>query len=48
MQVSATAEDLLSMGTGHQPPGHLNFFTRRDGAGNGVITITSSRPVTEC
>ncbi|WP_180021129.1 hypothetical protein [Acinetobacter sp. YH16044] len=43
----ATAEDLLSMGTGHQPPGHLNFFTRRDGAGNGVITITSSRPVTE-
>lgn len=43
----ATAEDLLSMGTGHQPPGHLNFFTRRDGAGNGVITITSSRPVTD-
>ena len=43
----ASAEDLLSMGTGHQPPGHLNFFTRRDGAGNGVITITSSRPVTD-
>ncbi len=43
----ATAEDLLSMGTGHQPPGHLNFFTRRDGSGNGVITITSSRPVTD-
>ena len=43
----ASAEDLLSMGAGHQPPGHLNFFTRRDGAGNGVITITSSRPITD-
>ncbi|OTG68653.1 hypothetical protein B9T25_03945 [Acinetobacter sp. ANC 4470] len=43
----ATAEELLSLGVTHQPPGHLNFFTRRDGSGNGVITITSSRPLTE-
>ena len=43
----ASAEDLMAIGTGHQPPGHLNFFTRRDGSGNGVITITSSRPVTD-
>ena len=43
----ASAEDLIAMGTGHQPPGHLNFFTRRDGTGAGVITITSSRPMTD-
>lgn len=43
----ASAEDLIAIGTGHQPPGHLNFFTRRDGSGNGVITITSSRPITD-
>ncbi|RLL38811.1 hypothetical protein D9K80_01340 [Acinetobacter cumulans] len=43
----ANAEDLMRMGVGHQPPGHLNFFTRRDSAGNGVITITSSRPMTD-
>ena len=36
----ASAEDLIAMGTGHQPPGHLNFFTRRDGTGAGVVTIT--------
>lgn len=43
----ATVEELLSLGVTHQPPGHLNFFTRRDSSGNGVITITSSRPLTE-
>lgn len=43
----ASAEDLIAMGTGHQPPGHLNFFTRKDGSGSGVITITSSRPLTD-
>ncbi|WP_374665456.1 hypothetical protein [Acinetobacter sp.] len=43
----ASAEDLISMGAGHQPPGHLNFFTRKDGSGSGVITITSSRPLTD-
>lgn len=43
----ASAEDLMAIGTSHRPPGHLNFFTRRDGAGNGVITITSSRPLTD-
>lgn len=43
----ATLEDITTLGLVHQPPGHLNFFTRRDGAGNGVITITSSRPLTD-
>ena len=43
----ATLEDITTLGVVHQPPGHLNFFTRRDGAGNGVITITSSRPLTD-
>lgn len=43
----ATPEDLISMGIAHQPLGHLNFFTRRNGQGEGVITITSSRPMTE-
>jgi hypothetical protein len=26
----ATVDELLSLGVTHQPPGHLNFFTRRD------------------
>ncbi|NNH37630.1 type IV pilus assembly protein FimV [Acinetobacter terrae] len=43
----ASAADITTLGVTHQPPGHLNFFTRRDGSGNGVITITSSRPLTE-
>src|SRR5690606_13681171 len=43
----ASPEDLLSMGASHQPPGHLNFFTRRSNNGTGVITITSSRPITD-
>ncbi|WP_180001793.1 hypothetical protein [Acinetobacter sp. YH12255] len=43
----ASPEDLISMGASHQPPGHLNFFTRRSNNGTGVITITSSRPMTE-
>ena len=43
----ATAEDLMSIGASHRPPGHLNFFTRRNSNGTGVITITSSRPLTE-
>ena len=43
----ATADDLMSIGASHRPPGHLNFFTRRNSNGTGVITITSSRPLTE-
>ena len=43
----ATPEDLMSIGASHRPPGHLNFFTRRNSNGTGVITITSSRPLTE-
>lgn len=43
----ASPEDLISIGASHQPPGHLNFFTRRSTNGTGVITITSSRPMTE-
>ena len=43
----ASAEDLIAIGAGHQPPGHLNFFTRKDSSGAGVITITSSRPLTD-
>ena len=43
----AQAEDLMSIGASHQPPGHLNFYTRRNARGEGVITITSNRPITE-
>ena len=43
----ASLEDIQTLGVVHQPPGYLNFFTRRDRSGNGVITITSSRPLTE-
>ncbi len=42
----ATPEDLAAMGIVHQPPGHLIFFTRQNSNGTGVITITSSRPIT--
>ncbi|QER40648.1 FimV domain-containing protein [Acinetobacter suaedae] len=41
----ATPEDLRMLGTAHQPPAHLNFFTRRNDRGEGVIVITSSRPM---
>ncbi len=43
----ASAEDMMNIRASHQPPGHLNFFTRRSGDGSGVIVITSSRPVIE-
>ena len=43
----AEANDLMTIGVAHQPPGHLNFFTRRTGDGSGVIVITSSRPVVD-
>ena len=43
----ASAEDLMSLGVMHQPPSNLNFFTRRTSASTGVITITSSRPLTD-
>ena len=43
----ADPEDLIAMGASHQPPGHLNFFTRRSADGSGVVVITSSRPVVE-
>ncbi len=46
LQVSlATPEDLSTLGVTHQPPGNLNFYTRQNGQGSGVIVITSSRPV---
>ena len=48
VQVSlATPEDINTLGVVHQPPGHLNFFSRQNSSGEGVITITSSRPSTE-
>lgn len=48
LQVSlATPEDLSALGVTHQPPGNLNFYTRQNGQGSGVIVITSSRPVTD-
>ena len=48
VQVSlATPEEINTLGIMHQPPGHLNFFSRQNSAGEGVITITSSRPLTE-
>ncbi|WP_445403939.1 FimV/HubP-related protein [Acinetobacter vivianii] len=43
----ATPEDLLMIGAAHQPPSNLNFFTRRNNQGEGVIVITSSRPMTD-
>ena len=43
----ASLDDLASIGASHQPPGHLNFYTRRNSNGSGVITITSSRPITD-
>ncbi|MCH7351033.1 MULTISPECIES: FimV domain-containing protein [unclassified Acinetobacter] len=43
----ATPEDLLMIGAAHQPPSSLNFFTRRNNQGEGVIVITSSRPMTD-
>ncbi|MCH7303009.1 FimV domain-containing protein [Acinetobacter sp. NIPH 1869] len=43
----ATPEDLLMLGAAHQPPANLNFFTRRNNQGEGVIVITSSRPMTD-
>lgn len=46
LQVSlATQEDLNGLGVTHQPSGSLNFYTRQNGQGNGVIVITSSRPI---
>lgn len=46
LQVSlATPEDLSILGVSHQPPGNLNFYTRQNGQGSGVIVITSSRPI---
>ncbi|MCH7315063.1 FimV domain-containing protein [Acinetobacter sp. ANC 3882] len=43
----ASPEDLLMIGAAHQPPSSLNFFTRRNNQGEGVIVITSSRPMTD-
>lgn len=43
----ATPQDLLMIGAAHQPPSNLNFFTRRNNQGEGVIVITSSRPMTD-
>ncbi|MBH2030635.1 MAG: FimV domain-containing protein [Moraxellaceae bacterium] len=43
----ATPEDLMMIGAAHQPPANLNFFTRRNNQGEGVIVITSSRPIND-
>lgn len=43
----ASIEDLTSIGAMHSPPDHLNFYTRYNTDGSGVITITSSRPIIE-
>ncbi|MDR2248239.1 hypothetical protein [Acinetobacter sp.] len=46
LQVSlATQDELNNLGVTHQPPGNLNFYTRQNGQGTGVIVITSSRPI---
>ncbi len=41
----ATPDDLRMLGATHQPPAHLNFFTRRNNRGEGVIVVTSTRPM---
>jgi hypothetical protein len=41
----ATPEDLMMIGAAHQPPSGLNFYTRRNTKGEGVIVITSTRPM---
>ena len=41
----ARPDDLYSIRATHQPPANLNFFTRYNADGSGVITITSSRPI---
>lgn len=43
----ATPEDLLMLGAAHQPPSGLNFYTRRNAQGEGVIVMTSTRPMTD-
>lgn len=43
----AETQDLIDLGLAHQPPGHLNFFTRKSHDGTGVIVITSSRPMVD-
>lgn len=43
----AETQDLINLGLVHQPPGHLNFFTRKSHDGTGVIVITSSRPMVD-
>lgn len=43
----AETQDLINLGLAHQPPSHLNFFTRKSHDGTGVIVITSSRPMVE-
>ena len=43
----ADTEDMMSVGFANQPPGHLNFYTRRSHDGTGVIVITSSRPMVD-
>lgn len=43
----AETQDLINLGLAHQPPGHLNFFTRKSQDGTGVIVITSSRPLVD-
>lgn len=43
----ATPEDLVMIGAAHQPPSGLNFYTRRNAQGEGVIVMTSTRPMTD-
>jgi len=42
----AQPEDLQFIGIQHAPPNDLNFFVRKLNDGTGVITITSSKPMT--
>lgn len=43
----ASEQDLNQLGVVHTPPGHLSFFVRKSGQNNGVITITSTRPIVD-
>ena len=42
-----SSSELQSLGLNNQAPAGLNFYTRRTSNGNGVIVITSSRPLND-
>ncbi len=43
----ASTNELQQLGINSQAPSGLSFYTRRTGPGNGVIVITSSRPLND-